>query len=673
MVNLLVAGLSLGNMILSSAIIILSFSLFLYLFANNARNSVARSFSLLLVFITIIYVGDVFLQRVDVPPPEGAFLQRGDIPAAAVIWLKFKWLGIAFIPPTYLHFSDAVLRATHDFSRPRRLAIVVSYLAGVAFLLLVALTDWVVRDGFYFPQATQFSSGPLFPLFALFFFALTGWGFYNLRAARQRTLTPTTRRRMIYLAAAFLAPALGVFPYLIIASFPAEFSPSLLLSITLVGKIGIALMIIVMAYTVAYQGALSPDRVIKHNLIHYLLRGPLVATAVIGLMLSIPPVERWLGLSRETVLYAMVIGAIVFLELIVNQSKRFIDKIIFWGDRDELERIQEIDKRLLTTGDLRQLLENILAASCDLLRVQTGFVIAPDDGQWRIEAAAGPRENMRDFLSSTDLAELVDGSRPDNQGTGFVARDGFWLWRLRSKSRDAVLGLMGVAARAAEPDLTDHEQELIAALTAQAELALEDRQLQQGVFNVLEQITSEIALLQQVRGKPRYAGGLANEKVEEELLPSPDFHRAVKDALDHYWGGPKLTDSPLIQLRIVQNALPEFEGNPTRALRALIGRAIELQKPDGPRSLTSPEWLLYNILELKVIQGKKIREIARQLAMSESDLYRKQRVAIQEVAKTIASMEEHNHDLASEQHSTPIASANPPPRAADPRSSSRLA
>ena len=69
-----------------------------------------------------------------------------------------------------------------------------------------------------------------------------------------------------------------------------------------------------------------------------------------------------------------------------------------------------------------------------------------------------------------------------------------------------------------------------------------------------------------------------------------------------------------------------------------------MQKPDGPRSLTSPEWLLYNILELKVIQGKKVREIAYQLAMSESDLYRKQRVAIQEVARALASMEERNAD-----------------------------
>jgi hypothetical protein len=647
MFNLFISAVSLGNIILSSAIIIVSFSLFLYLVATNWRNSVARTFSALLAFVTIVYIGDVFLQRVD------AF-------SDAVIWLKLKWLGIAFIPAGYLHFSDAVLRATHAYSRPRRVAIAVSYLVSALFLLLVALTDLVVRDGFYFPQAAQFSGGPLFPFFGIFFFALTGWGFYNLRAARRRTLTPTTRRRMMYLAAAFFAPALGVFPYLIIASFPAEFSPPLLLLITLIGKMGIGTMIVVMAYTVAYQGALSPDRIIKHNLIHYLLRGPLVATAVVGLMLSVPSVERWLGLSRETVLFATVIAAIVALELAINLGKPFIDKVIFWGDRDELERIQEIDKRLLTTSDLRQLLENILAALCDLLRIQSSFVVAPDNSQWRIEAAVGPRENLRQFLGSVDLLEWLgkeDDAAVRTGEEGFSTRDGFWLWRLHSKSREAVLGVIGVAARADRPDLSEHEQELVAALAEQAALALEDRQLQQGVFNVLEQITSEIELLQRARSKPRYAGGLEHERVEEELLPTPDFHRAVKDALDHYWGGPKLTENPLLQLKIVQNSLDEYEGNPTRALRALITRAIEMQKPDGPRSLTSPEWLLYNILELKVIQGKKVREIAYQLAMSESDLYRKQRVAIQEVARTLASMEERNADAKSEAPSPARAAA----------------
>ena len=627
MVSVLLSFLSLGNIIFSAAIIIVAFSLFLYLFTNNIRSSVARAFSGLLAFLTLIYIGDVFLQRVE------TF-------ADAVVWLKFKWVGLAFIPAVYLHFSDALLRSTNAYSRRRRLAVILSYLASGAFLLLVTLTDLVVQDGFFLPPATQFEAGPLFPLFGIFFFALTSWGFYNTRKARTRCLTPTTRRRMTYLEIAFFAPALGVFPYLIIASFPATFSPPLLLLIALITKIGIAVMITVMAYTVAYQGALSPDRVIKHNLIHYLLRGPLVATAVVGLMFFVPAVEHWFGLTRETIWYAIIIGAIVLLELAINLAKPWIDKIVFWGDREDLERIQEIDKRLLTTSDLRQLLENILSAACDLLQVQTGFVVAPREGDWKIETFAGSREQVRQFIAHTDLAQFIASNGVN--GHGFIARDGFWLWHLRAQSRDEIIGVLGVVARAPEPDLAERERKLVAALVRQAELALEDRQLQQGVFAAFEQLTSEIELLQRARGKPRYVGTMATERVEDEQIASPEFHLAVKDALDHYWGGPKLTESPLLQLHIVQNSIDEYEGNPVRALRGQIAHAIETLKPEGERSLTAPEWVLYNILEFKVIQGMKVREIALKLAMSEPNLYRKQRIAIQEVAKTLATMEEQS-------------------------------
>jgi hypothetical protein len=43
---------------------------------------------------------------------------------------------------------------------------------------------------------------------------------------------------------------------------------------------------------------------------------------------------------------------------------------------------------------------------------------------------------------------------------------------------------------------------------------------------------------------------------------------------------------------------------------------------------------------MKFIEGRKVRDVATRLAMSEADLYRKQRVAIEEVARVISGMEE---------------------------------
>src|SRR5690606_35899121 len=127
-------------------------------------------------------------------------------------------------------------------------------------------------------------------------------------------------------------------------------------------------------------------------------------------------------------------------------------------------------------------------------------------------------------------------------------------------------------------------------------------------------------------------------------LQDPEFSNMVRDALTHYWGGPKLTESPLLQLEVVQRELEEHDNNPVSALRAILSEAIEQQKPDGQRSLTTTEWILYNILDLKFVQGRRVRDVARRLAMSESDLYRKQRVAIENVARTIATMERATMD-----------------------------
>jgi hypothetical protein len=251
-------------------------------------------------------------------------------------------------------------------------------------------------------------------------------------------------------------------------------------------------------------------------------------------------------------------------------------------------------------------------------------------------------------VNSCDLGALAksvseeEGVSGPLKNGGLIARDGYWLHPLRTKAGDATLGILGVEAREPEPNLTAEEQEVVQALISQAEVALEDRSLQQGIFAVLRSIITEIELIQRWRGTVRYTGSPGLETIESSPLYAPDFQQWVKDALSHYWGGPKLTESPLLKLKIMEEALRENDGNPAKALRAVLNRAIESLKPEGERRMTTSEWILYNILEMKFIQGRRVRDIAGRLAMSESDLYRKQRVAIEEVAKTLVDMEQQD-------------------------------
>lgn len=626
--------LSFANLILSSAIVIIAFSLLIYILSHNLTSAVARSFGAILACVMIVYAGDVIV----------ALIEDLDM---AIPWLRFQWVGIAMLPAVYLHFSDAILRITSSRTLGRRILVFLSYVASLAFLLLSIFTDWVVWDGIKMGRIVRLQAGPLFWVFSVYFALATIGGALNVIRARRRCLTPTSIRRMTYLSVAYIAPAIGVFPYLLVTSSSQEAPVTLVLSMATVANIGVALMLILMGYSVAYYGVLSPDRVVKRSLIQFLLRGPFVGIWVIVAMLTIPRVENILGLPRDTVLIFAVMMVIVFLEVLIQVATPFIDRLIYRQDEDEMVWLQELEKRLLTTTDLKQFLENLLTALCELLRVRTGFIAGLAAGKWQIEAATGDLDATTRCLANCDASGIFRGgpARGSTEYLGpnrieFYRDDSFWLLPLRTRSREATLGLLGLHIEQAQPDLSSAASEAVEALIAQAEIALEDRHLQQSVFATLRKIIPEIERIQRWRGTVRYSAGKTLEMIEDSPVYAPEYQRWVKEALTHYWGGPKLSNSPLLKLHIVARRLQEHEGNPVNALRAVLTEAIEALRPAGPRHMTASEWLLYNILEMRYLQGRRVREIADALAMSESDLYRKQRVAVEEVAKILASMEQ---------------------------------
>jgi hypothetical protein len=251
------------------------------------------------------------------------------------------------------------------------------------------------------------------------------------------------------------------------------------------------------------------------------------------------------------------------------------------------------------------------------------------------------------FLDEELSANLLVTVSQNGSGQDLFAWGGYWLVPLFDQrgGEDLLIGLLGVL-RQPETSLDDEQHEALSLLAHRAGLALEERMMQQQVFASLESLSPQVDLIQRLRAAARYDGTnvLTNpDQAAESRLESPDLSRWVKDALTHYWGGPKLTQSPLLKFKIVQKALDEHEGNPANALRAILSRAIDQTRPEGERRFTG-EWILYNILEMKFLEGRKVREIASRLAMSDADFYRKQRVAIETVAAAIVEMEQKAHE-----------------------------
>jgi len=630
----LLAGLENLNNILTAGIAITAFSLFLYALSFNLRDRVARSFAIILLCVVVVFTTEA--------------LQNKSVPDWGIeLLLRLQWIGIIFLPPAYLHLSDALLVTAGRPSRGRRrLAVRLVYVVALGFLILLVmgvLVGGLVVNGKPAPhlQRTVWTT-----LFTIFYIAIIAWAGYNFIRAYRRMLTRSGQRRMLYLMAGATAPALGSYPYLSFGSSFAAQYPLLFWSTAFLINVLVAVLVIVMAYAVAFFGVSWPDRLVKSRLFKWLLRGPVTASLALTMMTLVRRAgELFQGETYTAFVPLVMVVTVLLFEHAITLFSPLWEKVLFFGrDRAEIQLLQNIEERLLTRSDLQQFLENVLAAMRDHLQSPCAFVAALDGEELSVSVVAGNRlmlekENLNEAL------QLVSHNG-ESERHEFIWGD-FWILPLHQRKtngdRDEIpplLGILGIARRADHP-LDSDQRDSLWLLANRVAFALEDRRLQQRVFRSLEDLQPQMDMLQKFRAAGRY-DSTANLLLEPTFVEA-DLADWVKDALTHYWGGPKLSNSPLMKLQVMQTLVNDYDGNASNALRALLRKAVDQVKPEGDRRFTS-EWILYNILEMKFIEGRKVREVAGRLAMSEADLYRKQRVAVEAVARAILEMEKNEKE-----------------------------
>lgn len=638
--DLLRGVLNLINETLTTTIVIVAVSILLYNLSRRTHDQVTRAASIVLACVVVSYTADVL---VSLDPGGNRYVET---------YLRLQWIGIAYIPAALFHLSDALLATTGRPSRGRRRFVIrISYLISTVFMILALFTDSVVKDP-VLGEMARMRPAAGFAVYTVYLLLVGAVALINVARARRRCLTRYTRRRMTYLLAVFPTPVYGIFPYSLLFGRLGDERTTLLLIILNVANLVIMLMLVFMAYPLSFFGAQEPDRVVKSRLLEFMLRGPLTGAAVLAAILFIPRATSFLGVDGDAFMPFAAVAILLFLQwsitLVLPVLKRWL---VYTEDQYQAHTIERLGERLLTQADAEQLIESVLAAICDYLRVPTAFVAEVSPEGAKLVQMVGSLAPSPDALDSADLPSLLNGGEDasdiEQVGEMFVWHS-YWLVPLRSTvhagngAEAPLLGVLGVWARAPQPDLDDDERTAFSALAARLARVLEDMQRQAQVFLILEGLASQMERMQELQGVSRY-GYLSGEPApypSSDLLAQEAFSDMVKDALRDYWGGPKLTDSELLKLNIVWREMTEAnESSPVRALRAVLARAIENLKPEGQRSLTTTEWVLYNILEMRFLQGRKVRDVALRLAMSESDLYRKQRIAIEEVARQIAEME----------------------------------
>jgi hypothetical protein len=629
------------NQLLSAAVLIVTFSLLAYIVLQNWRNDLTRALVVLLAGVVVVYSGDILLPLAS-RASTMEFLGRA------------QWLGIAVVPAAYIHLANGLLGLTERGAQARaaRRLVYLAYGGSLIFFLLVALgTNLIVRQGIPSGPVAQFRPGPLFWAYCVFFLTGTATALWAIIQSQRSALTFTQRRRLIYLGATFAAPGIGVFPFLVVAA-PSAVPTAAILLLQAIASGTVSVMITVMTYSIAFQGVLLPDRLIKQDFIRWWLYGPFVGITIVLFMQAIPRLEGLFGLPRDTLLTFGVMLMTVLMPIFVSRIKPYFDALIYRQDQEEIDYLRSLPRSTFTRTDLRVLLENSLVAVCGALHVDTGFVIGPGDGEsYTVRAVCGARHEVKRFVAEYPLKELTpqleelptrtrDGLPPTD---AFVFCGGFCLLPLRSPDGH-FLGALGVAYPAEQlrsnGGLGPETRRLISVIAHQMELALSTTEMQQRIFDALRGLGPEMQSLQQLASKLDQATPATIATMDGDVVMQPEFPQLVKDALTQFWGGPKLAESPLLGMRSVRRILQSQGGSPTRALQAVLRQAIGNLRPDEQLDPSAQEWLLYNLLEGRYLQRKTVRDVANRLAMSESDFYRKQRIAIEEVARQLALMEE---------------------------------
>ncbi len=626
--------LQLANETLTAVIVIVAASLLLYNLSNELHDRVTRVSSVLLACVTAAYVADVFVSL----QPEQLVYELA---------LRLHWLGIAFLPTALYHLSDALLATTGLPSRGRRKrAIRFLYLLGLLFLLLALFGNSLIQPEGSGPQ-TRVRAGVLFPIYILYFTVVTIFALLNVTRARRRCLTPKSKQRMGILLLAMPTPALGLFPWSVLLAREAE--PALLqLTLINLSNVIVVLMLLFLAWPLTFFGSRRPESQIKVGLLRAFLRGPASATLALVIILNMRPAIEVLGLPGQEFMPFAVVAAILFWQWFIHLFLPRIENLLIYSAEDEdfPQRLRNLDEQILTRKDFESLLEANLATICDSLRVSGAFIYSTVPAHPELVASVGVRHDLSDppeqlFSRLQDSSTRANGQERDCLQHGNYCY--FLLYSERMLNNAArPVGVLGIHSRDEDPAFGADERQTLDTLKGRIARALDDMALQDEISAALEGLLPQLRMSRQsdssflhFASRPPVGNG---EPVNQER-----FNELVRAALRHYWGGPGLTHSNLLSLHVVQMAMREEHGN-ANALRTVLRQGIEHLRPEGKQAMTSPEWTLYNILEQRFLERRRVREVAARLALSEADLYRKQRIAIEEVATALLAMEQQSRE-----------------------------
>ena len=621
-------GLRALSEVLTAAVAMTAFSVLLFsLQFLRRRQKLAAALVPVLVCVTVIYSADALETMA-----MGA--------AAKLMWQLIHWTGFVILPAAALFFSLVILELTgREIGKAVTVGSVLNYLLSFVFVSL--LWSGKLFDGIHVISdigTTMVHTG----MTALFwvYFALNLCGILIVLAtAYGRTRTQASRRRMLYLIFGLIGIIIGTFPLLLFGSgLLISRYPVVFWTLSVLGNAMVTVMVVLLGYASATFSVSWSDRFTRLRMIEWMLRGPVTASFTLWLVTMINRSGDALGLDISGVNTLATVVSIILMEYLVTVLMPRIERGALVGlGREDYAIYREFQGMMVFKPELETYLEALTGALCDRFQARDGFFAVMDEsGSFDPVVKTGESSwlDLPELLSRMPAYFAEHGDAFYWDGTGVLIP----LFN-HDEGLDTFLGVLGLAD--VSPDLFPNGNvSVLEDALDKARTVLWQRRYLTSAYQVLRTKTKEAG------ANSFHSGSVLDQDALLENANTAELDRVtvwVKDALTHYWGGPKLSENPLLSWRVVRENAAAGSENEVNSLRSVLKQALEELRPEGERSI-SGEWTLYNLIDLKFFEKQKVKDIVRRLSMSEADFYRKQKVAVEALSKVIIRMEQSLQD-----------------------------
>lgn len=616
--------------VLTAAVSMTAFSILLFsLQFIRRRHKLALALVPVLLSVTVIYSAD-------------ALETMASGHAAKLMWQMIHWTGFVILPAACLWFAMVVLELTGlKIGKGTSFFVAADWILAAVFLVLL-WNGSLFRDIRVISNiGTTMVHSDLTVLFWVYFIINVIGTFLILSFALSRTRTQASRRRMFYLIFGVLGIIIGTFPLLLFGSgLLISQYPVIFWTLSVIGNAVVVVMVVLLGYASATFSVPWSDRLTRLRMIEWLLRGPVTASATLWLVTMINRSSDRLGLDITGVNTLATVLSIILLEYLITVIMPYIERSGLVGlGKEDYEIFNEFQGMMVFKPELVTYLEALTGALCDRFQARDGFfAVADESGELDpiIGAEGSSWKDLPEKLKEMPawFREHGDGLYWDDVGVMIPVYN-----HDQDLAIDTFLGILGLSDISSEFFPNGNEQILREALE-NARIVLWQRRYLTSAYHVLRSRTVESG------PDSFHSGSVLDQSALLGAAPAAELNEVnvwVKDALTHYWGGPRLSESPLLNWRIVKETAAANNETEVNSLRSVLKMALEELRPEGERS-TSGEWMLYNLIDYKFFEKMKVKEIVRRLSMSEADFYRKQKVAVEALSKVIIRMEHEDNE-----------------------------